>query len=146
MKNFGRFLVPGETLVESIHLDVDPHKYTVHVVDRGDIKIGDEVIIEVMTSTEPCILIAGSPLELNVLSGAGRLVMRTLESGDEQTEALIEDDLLAVPAANTLYWYENLGQGNLVLRDHCDDFNPDNEPTLREVATALSSLNWTFKA
>lgn len=138
-----KFLANNERIVETTcypHSFDDAGEFLVHVVRRDGLNTGDEVLIEVPRATEPCVLIGGNPLQLHVESGAGRLVMRKLENGEETTDALIEGDDKIIPTANTLYWYERVMGNALVVRDHCDDFDPRNEPNLFSVVSALSTV------
>lgn len=145
MAKLETLLQPGETIAETIvsgfdnsyNPDVD---YSIHVLERPGLKAGDEVLLEIRGSAEPCVLIGGNPLKLGVVHGFGRLAMVNLATGEISNAILEEGAEVEVPTNNTLYWYENKGDEPLVVRDHCDDFDPTNEPELPGVVQALINL------
>ncbi len=134
------FLYPGETIVEGIHEKGEDSSvdYSIHVLNRDGITVGDEVLLEIRDTAEPCVLIGGHALELTVESGFGRLAIVDLKTGGTSNVFLEDGTETSIPTENTLYWYENMGSETLVIRDHCDEFDPANEPSLAKVVAALT--------
>ncbi len=141
MSNINQFLKPGETVVDTItNASGGEVDYSIYVLERSDLSTGDEVLLEISSKLEPCVLIGGNPLKIDVVQGFGRLAIIDLKSG-AGSEIFLEPGVEAeVPANNILYWYENMGEDQLILRDHCDDFGPANEPGLADVVNRLISL------
>lgn len=136
------FLAKGETVSETNSYSLSRPgggEFFVHTLKRSGLHTGDEVLIEVPSAIEPCVLIGGNPLELRVESGNGRITKRDLKTGEESIDALVAGDELIIPSSNILYSYERIMGRSLVIRDHCDNFNPDNEPSLHDVVAALST-------
>lgn len=133
MTELAKFLETGE----SISSVIEYPGFDINIVERQGLASGDEVLLDIRTATEPCVLVGGNHLRIEVASGYGRLAMTDLEAGI-QTNIFLEPDLVTdIPPHNYLYWYENHGEKTLVVRDHCDDFADSNEPTLESVVKAL---------
>lgn len=137
-----KFLQPDETIVDKIHSDSDNPDvdYSIFVLQRHGLKTGDEVLLEIRGSAEPCVLIGGNPLKLNILQGFGRLAILELATSEMRNIFLEVGDDVEVPTANTVYWYENMGDEPFAVRDHCDAFDPANEPRLSDLADVLIRL------
>jgi hypothetical protein len=127
----------GERITETIPVTSDGIDYDVHVLERDGLHTGDEVLLDIRSTTEKLVLIDGNPLELKIAQGAGRVVMIDLATGDRSEMMLSQGDEAEVSAHNTLYWYENTGDESFIVRDHCDAFDPAHEPTAAEVAERL---------
>jgi hypothetical protein len=115
-------------------------RYTIWTLAKNGTENEDDVILEIHKSTEPCVLIGGNPLELSVVSGFGHLATRDLRNGGTFDLLLEPGTKFTIPSDNTLYWYENKGTDPLFIRDHCEAFNFENEPTLEMVVKAFTGL------
>ncbi len=142
MSSVDIFLQTDESIVERIDSEPDDHSvdYSIFVLERPDLTTGDEVLLEIRASAEPCVLIGGNFLKLDILQGFGRLAIIELATGQMRNIALEKGTEAKVPADNTLYWYENTGDVPLVVRDHCGEFDPTNEPRLSDLVQALTQL------
>ncbi len=137
------FLDENERLRDKITC-FDPElsvKYTIFTLDIDGEEAEDDVILEIKQNTEPCILIGGSELEIRTLSGLGRISVLDLTSGAKKVLGLEPGVEVEIPSNNTLYWYENLGPEPLLVRDHSDNFDYENEPTLKKVVEAFINFN-----
>ncbi len=135
-----RALFAGERVGEIYNFDKEPHIYTVEKIKK-DGRPSDSVILDIHTSTEPCVLIGGNSLRVRVIAGFGRLTMLDLGTGKRTRVFLDPNDTVIVPSSNTLYFYENMSDEpneTLVVRDDCDGFNPINEPAVEDVVAALT--------
>lgn len=142
MLRINQFLRPDEAVVDTITSDSGVEvDYSIFVLERPDLKTGDEVLLEIRGKLEPCVLVGGNPLKIDVVQGFGRLATIDLENGTASDIFLEPGTEAVVPASNTLYWYENIGEDSLVLRDHCDDFDPANEPSLGDVVERMIPVN-----
>ncbi len=136
------FLRNKEAIDETIEIhpketEVD---YSIHILSHPDLNLGEEVLLEIRKSSEPCVLIGGNPVQLDVLYGVGRLAMIELATGKKTVVPLDPGTQVEVSSHNNLYWYENDGEDPLVIRDHCDNFDLNNEPSLHDVVVALSNI------
>ncbi len=141
MRDIQEFLRDGETISESTKVGgsgfVD---YDIHAVQREGLKDGDEVILDIRFMSECLVLIGGNPLDLEVIQGDGIVDEIDLKTGERTTRILFSDsnNRHQISPENTLYWYLNPdSSSNFLVRDHCDDFDPKNEPTLEKVAEAV---------
>jgi hypothetical protein len=132
-----KFVAVGERIAETIPVSSDGVDFDVHVLERDGLPTGDEVLLDIRSTTHKAVLIGGNPLELKVAKGTGSLVMIDLATGDRSEMMLSQGDEAEVSAHNTLYWYENTGDESFIVRDHCDAFDPAHEPTAAEVAERL---------
>jgi len=139
MSSVEAFLLEGEHIGESFAntSDITSVDYTAHVIQRPGLKSGDEVLLEIRGFGEPCILMGGNSIELEVVSGFGKLAMIDLTVANITDIPLAPGTKAVVPPKNTLYWYENGTDDPLIVRDRCDDFDSSNEPTLEKVVNAL---------
>jgi hypothetical protein len=142
MKDVRDFLGSNEKLADKVVVfkPEDNVRYVLYMLAVDGEQTEDDVILEITNNTEPCVLIDGNKLELNVLSGLGRLTVLDLESGEREVTDLTEGTQTQVSSQNTIYWYENTGDQPLFIHDHCDGFDTANEPTLRNVVDAFIAL------
>lgn len=140
MSEINKLLAKGETIAEVIvpKSNDSAVDYTIHVLEREGLSTGDEVLLEIRRGAEPCVMIAGNRLELSVVSGFGRLAMVDLKDGSTRDIFLEDGTEATVPTDNILYWYESLSDDPLVVRDHCDSFDPTNERRLTAVVGAIA--------
>ena len=85
MAKLDKFLRPDEAIVDRIHSDPDNPDvdYSIFVLQRPDLTTGDEVLLEIRGSAEPCVLIGGNSLKLDVVQGFGRLAIIELATGEK---------------------------------------------------------------
>lgn len=115
------------------------YDFTIHFFAESpalEIREGDEVVVEVSTSTGENVLTGGNPLEIQVLQGFARLAMRDMISG-ETVELFAEPGMdIEISPHNTFYQFTNLSNEPFIYRDYCEDFNPSDEPSLNEYLTS----------
>lgn len=137
------FLRDGESIVRTDQIKQEQGKvdfdiHTLHIPGQPD---GDEVLLDIKTKTEASVLIGGNPLQLKVEAGLGTLTLISLYPYQHnESIQLYGGREVSVRTDNMLYWYErDPNSPQLVIRDHCDDFNIANEPSALDVLSALSS-------
>lgn len=136
---FGSYLEDGEKIVASTPIvDESGVDFDVMTVASPGMKEGDRVLLNIATKTGDNVLIGGNPLGIDVLRGAGRLVVTDLKDGSVTETQLEPGQHLTIPSDNVVYSYENTGNGNLMLRDTCLDFSLAHEPSAQDVVHALS--------
>ncbi len=115
--------------------------YSINVLEREGLASGDEVLLAIRNTTEKVVLIGGNALQLTVESGVGILHTVDVANGQSNTKFLYPGCKEELPAKNIMYWYKNSLDTSrpLVVRDHCDDFDPANEPTVSELLKGLIS-------
>lgn len=142
MKGVQELLRADETISETTHFsDNGLVDYSIHTIKREGLRDGDEVLLEIRPIlTEEVVLVGGNPLELEVLHGRGEIHEIDLATGEKTTTYLDVNNqkLHTISPSNTLYWYGNpYAFSTFVVRDHCDDFDPANEPGLDKVVDGL---------
>jgi len=134
-------LTTNERIIETYDFLEDPNvDFSIHTVSKPDLHTGDEVLLEIRKASMPCVLIDGRPVSLKVLQGFGRLTVIDLNTGNIQNAFLEHGSQAEVTSNNSLYWVDNVGDETLIIRDHCDDFDPANEPSLKSVVNSLIQL------
>ncbi|MCA9331035.1 hypothetical protein KC957_03225 [Candidatus Saccharibacteria bacterium] len=130
----------GEAIAETIPCVSDQMDYDVHVLERPGLSTGDEVLLDIRSQTERLVLIGGNALELEGISGTGTVIMYDLATGERNDVTLGVGKRTQVSPNNTLYWYENSGEESFIVRDHCDGFVPEHEPSAEDVAKGVIGL------
>ncbi len=138
--SFERYLLDGETLGKPIVSGELGSSFYIWPINSSEHESGDRVILDIPSATEPNILIGGNPLNIEVLDGFGRLRAIELASRKEENKFLEPGVELEIPSDNIIYYYENLGESSLVIRDTCPSFRLEHEPLVKNVAEALINL------
>lgn len=136
------FLFIGESMCKRVNCIDDEGAYSYYIwpVTNPDKGQNDRVLLDIYTETKKLVLTGGNPLTTDVLEGQGKLHMVYLKDGSATERELEVDMRVVIPTDNVIYWYENTGDVNLLIRDTCSEFDNKNEPSLQAVAQALVSL------
>jgi hypothetical protein len=136
---FSRFLETEEKVVGSTPItDEEGVDFDIITISHPDITEGDRVLLDIATKTGKNVLIGGNPLDVTVLKGLGELTMIDLKDGTRSVNVLKPGVRVTIPSDNIVYWYENKGPNNLLLRDSCPGFDIAHEPSVGDVVQAMS--------
>lgn len=122
--------------------------YTIDILEREGLRTGDEALLTIRTATETVALIGGNALQLTIASGAGLLHEVDISTGQRKTSFLYPSATLEVPTGAAYFYRNSLDPDHpLVVLDHCDGFDPANEPAAIDLLKGLmSSLNGNVPA
>ena len=136
------FLEEGEKIGDGFFTSDTPRgvSFGIYEVLKNGRPKSDRVLITVSKATDESVLVGGNPLQVDVLSGLGQLSMLDLATGVESSITLEPGVTVSIPTGNIMYSYHNQGEKELVLRDTCPEFNPDNEPSAVAVFSAIRGV------
>jgi hypothetical protein len=136
---FAQYLMSKEKIVGSKPVkNEEGVDFDIITISHPDIAESDRVLLNIATKTEESVLIGGNPLNVTVLKGLGELTMIDLKDGSQSVSVLSPGVKATIPSDNIIYWYENKGPNNLLLRDSCFGFDIAHEPSVEAVVQALS--------
>lgn len=132
-----QFLEPGETLgTPELHGDFIPPEYVLWPVTKDGRGPDDRVLLEIISESDPVVLMGGNPLHIETMHGRGRLTTVDLGNGNKDMTTLREGKSVDVPAG-TIHFYENYHDRPLVVRDTSLDFDVANEVRLSKFVQAI---------